>query len=111
MRLPESLEITDPAKDFFPISHSEIKLIPVPHNSQNRTIPLLWLGIGSQLLIEQTFKSSYCVPGTIPSTGDMQEKGGRNPCPHGADTLIGERDNKYRVSFKVANAVGNKYSK
>lgn len=51
------------------------------------------------------------MPGTIPSTRDLQEKEGRNPCPQRADTLIGERDNKRIVSSKVANAVGNKNSK
>lgn len=46
--------------------------------------------------------------GTVPSTGDMQGKEERNPCPHGADILMGERDNKYLVSFKVVSATGNK---
>lgn len=45
--------------------------------------------------------------GTVPSIGDMQGKE-RNPCPHRADILIGERDNKYIVSFKVVSAMGNK---
>lgn len=47
--------LTQPKTSSLSISHSEIKLIPFPHNSQNMTIPLLWLGIGSHLLTEQTF--------------------------------------------------------
>lgn len=44
--------------------------------------------------------------GTVPSIGDMQGKGGRNPCPQGDDTLIGERDNKYIVKFQGGKCCG-----
>ena len=67
------------------ISHSEMKLILLPHNNQNMAMPLLLLGIGSHLVIKQNLQSSYWVPDTVPGIGDTQGTGDRNSCPHGLE--------------------------
>lgn len=43
--------------------------------------------------------------GPVPGTAGMWGKGDRNPHLRRADILIGDRDNKNRVSSKVASAM------